>query len=374
MMKTVLIIALGLVMTVGIRNAVSQTSGTVVMSVDIIPARHEIALPDIPGYKTLKCDLHTHTMFSDGGVWPTVRVDNAWEDGLDAIAITDHIEYRPHAQDLKSDFNRPYEIALPGAKEKNIILIKGGEITRGMPPGHFNALFLKDVNVLDKPDYMDALRDAVNQGAFIQWNHPGWLAQQPDTTRWMKCHEEIYRQGWMHGIEVFNDKEFYPEVIAWSQSKHLAITANSDFHDNNYYKKQFPIRPITLAFATERTGEALREAMFAGRTAALFFDKLVGPKEWVEPLVLQSIQVSKPFLYQDGYAFFEVKNTSDIEFTLIKTGKDDSGLPEKTILPRKSTVVAKVKQQAGQSRTYSFKFENVLTGTEKPMEFILNIN
>ena len=303
-MKTVLIITLGLVMTVGIRNAVSQTSGTVVMAVDIIPARHEIALPDIPGYKTLKCDLHTHTMFSDGGVWPTVRVDNAWEDGLDAIAITDHIEYRPHAQDLTGDFNRPYEIALPGAKEKNIILIKGGEITRGMPPGHFIALFMKDVNALDKPDYMDALRDAVNQGAFIQWNHPGWLAQQPDTTRWMKCHEEIYKKGWMHGIEVFNDKEFYPEAVQWALDKNLAMTANSDFHDNNYYKKQFPIRPITLVFATERTGEALREAMFVGRTAALFFDKLVGTKEWVEPLVRRSIQVSKPFLYQDGYAFF----------------------------------------------------------------------
>lgn len=47
------------------------------------------------GFHVLKCDFHTHTIFSDGRVWPTMRVDEAWKDGLDAIAITDHIEVRP---------------------------------------------------------------------------------------------------------------------------------------------------------------------------------------------------------------------------------------------------------------------------------------
>jgi hypothetical protein len=54
--------------------------------------RHEIHFPDLPGYQTLKCDLHMHTVFSDGYVWPTVRVDEAWREGLDAISLTDHIE------------------------------------------------------------------------------------------------------------------------------------------------------------------------------------------------------------------------------------------------------------------------------------------
>ena len=39
--------------------------------------RHEIHFPDLPGYQTLKCDFHTHTVFSDGAVWPTVCVDEA---------------------------------------------------------------------------------------------------------------------------------------------------------------------------------------------------------------------------------------------------------------------------------------------------------
>ena len=46
--------------------------------------RNEIQVPDLDGYTTLKCDFHMHTVFSDGLVWPTVRVDEAYREGLDA--------------------------------------------------------------------------------------------------------------------------------------------------------------------------------------------------------------------------------------------------------------------------------------------------
>ncbi len=352
-----------------------QTSGTIVMKEAArIPARHEIALPDIPGFITLKCDFHIHTVFSDGIVWPTVRVDEAWEDGLDAIAITDHIEGNP--KKLPGQNHQSYEIALPVAKARNILLIKGGEISRGMPPGHFNALFVNDVNALNKPDYMDAIAEAVRQGGFIEWNHPGWRKQQPDTTRWMAEHEAIYQKGWMHGIEVFNENEWYPEALRWALEKKLAIIGNSDIHDvfnRKYNRALFPIRPVTLVFAKDRTEKSLKEAMFARRTATLFFNRLIGPKEFIDPLVKRSIHVEAPFLYQEGFIYFEVKNTSDIEFTLLKTEKDNSGLPAETVLPRKSTVIARVKQQAGLEHTYVFKLQNVLTGIEQPVEFMFKI-
>jgi hypothetical protein len=78
---------------------------------------------------TLKCDLHTHIVFSDGLVWPTVRVEEAWREGLDAISITDHIKYQPHKHNIPTNFNRSYEIALAPAGERDILLIKGTEIT-----------------------------------------------------------------------------------------------------------------------------------------------------------------------------------------------------------------------------------------------------
>lgn len=85
--------------------------------------RIEIQIPDIPGYKTLKCDLHMHTVFSDGEVWPTTRVNEAHREGLDAISITDHVEYHPHKKDVVCALNRPYEIALPRAEKLGLLLI-----------------------------------------------------------------------------------------------------------------------------------------------------------------------------------------------------------------------------------------------------------
>ena len=36
-----------------------------------------IKFPDIEGYKTIKTDFHMHSVFSDGNVWPTIRVQEA---------------------------------------------------------------------------------------------------------------------------------------------------------------------------------------------------------------------------------------------------------------------------------------------------------
>ena len=58
-------------------------------------SRH-IDFPDTGKYLTLVVDLHTHSVFSDGHVWPNVRVAEALLDGLDAVAITEHLEYQPH--------------------------------------------------------------------------------------------------------------------------------------------------------------------------------------------------------------------------------------------------------------------------------------
>ena len=136
-------------------------------------ARRELRLPEIDGYQLLKCDFHVHTIFSDGIVWPTLRVQEAWEEGLDAIAITDHIEGRPPDSMSAKGHNNAFDMAKEEAARRNIILVKGGEITRSMPPGHLNAFLSKTWTPSTQPDYMGD-RAAHKQGAFIQWNHPGW--------------------------------------------------------------------------------------------------------------------------------------------------------------------------------------------------------
>lgn len=371
MIKHLILILTCLIISIPRNYLSAQKSGTVDMDETIrLHFRQEIILPDIPGYKTLKCDFHMHTVFSDGNVWPTVRVSEAWEQGLDAIAITDHIEGNP--KKMPGLKHTEYEIALPAAKMSDIILIRAGEISRSMPPGHFNALFVKDVNALNLTDYMDAIGEAVKQGGFIIWNHPGWRKQQPDSTKWMAEHESIYQKGWMHGIEVFNEKEWYPEAIHWALEKNLTITGNSDIHEEYDYKYNtdiYPVRPVTLVFAKERTEEAIKEAMFARRTVALFFNKLVGKKELVESLVQQSIKVVESHLFQDDYLYFSIKNLSDIEFTFVKTNTDGSELPVRFVLPRRGTIILKVKQLKGKLQYYSYRLENVLTDAGQYYEY-----
>ena len=79
----------------------------------------KIIFPDIPGYKTLKCDFHEHTVFSDGHVWPTIRVMEAVKDNLDAIAVTEHLEYQPHKDDIPHpDRNRAYNIETKASEKE----------------------------------------------------------------------------------------------------------------------------------------------------------------------------------------------------------------------------------------------------------------
>ena len=47
------------------------------------------------GYLLLGSDLHTHTVFSDGMVWPSIRAQEALRESIEIIAITDHLEYQP---------------------------------------------------------------------------------------------------------------------------------------------------------------------------------------------------------------------------------------------------------------------------------------
>ena len=57
----------------------------------------ELRFPPLEdGRLVLSVDTHTHSVFSDGHVWPTVRVWEANKDRLDAMAITEHLEYQPN--------------------------------------------------------------------------------------------------------------------------------------------------------------------------------------------------------------------------------------------------------------------------------------
>lgn len=285
------------------------------IEISFAQSRKIIHIPNIPGYQTLKCDFHMHTVFSDGTVWPTVRVQEAWEEGLDAISITDHIEYRPHSKDITADHNRSFDIAEPLAKELKIILVRGAEITRSMPPGHLNALFIKNANLLERENVNDALREARDQGAFLFWNHPGWKAQQPDSTVWWKEHTDLHKNNMLHGIEVYNG-EFYPEALEWANSKKLTVFSNTNEHGPTNYTDEH--RPLTLVFAKSRTQGGIKEALFNRRTVAYFNNTIAGEAAYLNPLFFASLEIEneplKLKIKESKWVF--IKNNSEINYEL----------------------------------------------------------
>ena len=41
--------------------------------------QHQLVFPDTENYRVLSADLHTHSVFSDGHVWPNIRVTEGYE-------------------------------------------------------------------------------------------------------------------------------------------------------------------------------------------------------------------------------------------------------------------------------------------------------
>jgi hypothetical protein len=293
----------------------------ILISPAILSQRRIVNLPDLPGYVTLKCDFHMHTVFSDGNVWPTYRLFEAFRDGLDAFAITDHIEYSPKKAFIPIDHNAAWKIIETQAKESNIILVHAAEITRSMPPGHLNALFIQDGSLLVQDSVYNAIEAAVKQGAFIQWNHPGWKSQEPDgIPKLYDLHKKLLKNGWINGIEFFNDSENYPVIIDWCKQYNLAVMGNSDVH--GIISESYPIeekdqRPMTLVFAKERTSASMKEAMFAGRTLVWADGMLGGKEEFAKPFFYRCISIGKPYYDNSKNYYFEVTNKSDISFYLV---------------------------------------------------------
>jgi hypothetical protein len=313
--------------------------------------RTEIRIPDILGYRTLKCDFHMHTVFSDGTVWPHIRVEEAWREGLDAISITDHIEYQPHKEDVKADHNRSFQLARGHAEALDLLLIPGGEITRRIPPGHLNVIFVQDVNILDKKDWYKAISAGVEQGGFCFFNHPGWY-HSDNVSRWYEEHDRLLQDSLLHGVEVVNTRDYYPVAHQWCLDKNLTMIGTSDIHNPinlDYELHRGDHRPVTLVFAEERTPESIRDALFKRRTAVYSAGLLIGREEYLKAIFRTSIQIRVPgrAIRGKGSILLQIQNTSDIPYHLVLEEENEFiSTPAKIVLSADKTVLFRVRSKA----------------------------
>lgn len=299
-----------------------------------------IKFPDTKdGAHVLSVDTHTHTVFSDGYVWPSIRVEEAERDGLDVLAVTDHVESQPKFRDIPNpDANRSFELARQAATDSNapLLVIPGAEIARRSVPVerrytyHFNALFVKDVNLLRHRDTrapiegqtmplrdaLDSIKAAKQQGAFIIWNHPylDGPAQVDD------YHRQLLTSGIIDGIEVTPNYSLDAFKIALDNN--LAVIGSSDIHgliDTQYDIAHGQQRHVTLVLAKGRDEAAIRNAFAAHRTVALRNHILIGREQDVRPIVEASLAVR----FQPMRAVVENKASSP--FTLRAVGAGGGG-------------------------------------------------
>jgi len=271
-----------------------------------IAAARKIAFPKLKdGRSVLAVDLHTHSVFSDGSVWPDVRVEEAKRDGLFAMAVSEHLEYQPKAADIPHpDRNRSYELATKaaevkpdsiGANKNPLMVINGSEITKiAMPAGHINAVFITDANPLKTGDALAQLTAANAQGAFTFWNHPYWHAQTPDgVARMTPVHADFIKRGLLHGIEVANGLDMSDEAFKLALDNNLTILGTSDIHgliDWEFDLAGGGHRTATLVLTKSETPDGLKAALKAGDTVAIFKDNLVGRKANVEAVVRSTLK------------------------------------------------------------------------------------
>ena len=285
----------------------------------------KIYFPDLPNTKTISCDFHMHTVFSDGSVWPDIRVSEAVREGIDCISTTEHLEYQPHSKDIPHpDRNRAYILAKASARNTDLIVIAGTEITRQMPPGHSNAIFINDANPILTEDPMDAFAEAAGQGAFIFTNHPQWTAQRKDgIARYDPMHLELIEKNILNGIEIVNEHSYSDEALQLALDYNLTLVGTSDVHGLTDWMYDIPHgghRPVTLVFANERGPEAIRKALFNRQTVVWFNDLFIGRQKWLMPILKASLPI-RVIGYQSDTQILEVQlvNATHSRFTLRNT-------------------------------------------------------
>ena len=317
-----------------------------------------IIFPDTKNFVVISSDLHTHSAFSDGHVWPNLRVAEAVRDGIDLLAITEHLELQPHKNDIPhEDRNRAFEIAKDSAVDENLIVINGTEITRKFPPGHINAVFVKDANKLIRidrskqpevdqfidslpkdliQDYIDepwlndgvlaamwpieeTLMEAKNQDAFVFWNHPAWSSEEESSDKLLhEIHTDLFNQNLIHGIEVVNGIWFSDEAFQIAIDYDLTIMGTSDVHgliDWDYLQRPNGHRSVTLILSKDRTEESIKEALFNGRTVVWYKNNLIGKNENILEIIEACLSIkSAKFKGKTNVLLVEIENISDVNF------------------------------------------------------------
>jgi hypothetical protein len=206
------------------------------------PARQ---LPAYAGRRWLACDLHTHTVHSDGALTVPELAALAVGRGLDVVAVTDHNTISHHV-----------ELATASARY-GVVLVPGQEITTD--GGHAGAL--GDVGWIDFRRDADSWLDAVEGGGgLLSVNHP--LAGPASWIHRMRRRPplvEVWHWSWL-------DLRWTTQLAWWLAWDPAAVpVGGSDWHRDG---SDAPLgEPTTWVECSDLTSAAVLDGLRAGRVA-----------------------------------------------------------------------------------------------------------
>jgi hypothetical protein len=145
--------------------------------------------------------------------------------------------------------------------------------------------------------------------------------------------------------------------------KDIAPHAASDIHGINseFYNLRQYHRPMTLVFATERTEDAIREALFENRTIAWFGNTLAGKEEFLTAFFHAAVKIN--FIEETGNEKkYALKNSSDVPYFLVaENGRE-------FVIPALGENLITISSNTGKY----FNVLNLLTSSSKNLKVEIN--
>lgn len=252
--------------------------------------RHDF--PPVGKYQVLTGDFHMHTMYSDGKPTPKERAEESYRLGYDVICTSDHGN------------TRAYRVMNHVGSKLGLVVIRGLE-TGVAGNEHMNAIGVSSAYVPVDPHrwakkpgektiyYQDAMKQIVDDGAFLIYNHPHCGYEGP--VKWgvenkmvngIEVKNEVVRNKW--NTTEWNGIYCYPDAFDYALKNNLTMFANTDVHGQ---RSENPV--MTLILANERSEEGVMDALRARRTAAWFENTVWGRESLLTDLVMATVRMSK---------------------------------------------------------------------------------
>ena len=136
-------------------------------------------------------------------------------------------------------------------------------------------------------------------------------------------------QGQLHGIEIVNGWTYNEEAHRIAIENDLTFVGTSDVHnliDWDYDIAGGGHRPVTLVLATERSPDAVKEALFAKRAVVWFDDLLIGRDEHLNALLKAGLTMERAVRAGVGIVDVTLRNSMDAPLRLRHLSTDAQSL------------------------------------------------